>query len=263
MPKTSKPKSIALTVPFRKNEKLKKVVARINANVTIKALWRVSNITAIDRLMLTDHGPVHVKVVANIALKMLRILMKAGIEPGVCKHHDLSEKDAEVVVLLAAALHDIGHSIHRERHELLSIALASQYIPALLDGIYDEETTALIMAETLHAISAHQKDVQGLSIEAGVLCVADALDMEQGRARIPFEAGSTSIHAVSATAIEKLLIDAGSERPIRIEITMENPAGMFQVDYLLKQKVRQSGIADYMEIYVNPLTGKLDRRRVW
>ena len=48
MPSVSKTESVVLKVPFRKNEKLKKVVERLNVNVTIKTLWRVANITAIE-----------------------------------------------------------------------------------------------------------------------------------------------------------------------------------------------------------------------
>ena len=250
-------------VPARGNKKLREIVTRLNANRAIKTLWRASNIVAIDRLMLTDHGPVHIKIVTNIALKMLRLLVASGVEPSICKDYGLTSEDAEVVVLLAAALHDIGHPIHRVDHEVFSVALASQYLPSLLEGVYDEETRVIITAEALHAIHAHRKDVQALTIEAGILSVADALDIEQGRARIPFDAGSTSIHAVSAVSIEKVTISKGRKRPIRIEIVMDNPAGMFQVDYLLKRKIEASGVGEHIEVYVNPLTGKMNKRRVW
>ena len=63
--------------------------------------------------------------------------------------------------------------------------------------------------------------------------VADALDMAQGRARGPVERGDVGIHAISAAAIDDVSIEKGEERPIRVEIRMNNSAGIFQVDDLL------------------------------
>src|ERR687898_808181 len=52
-----------------------------------------------------------------------------------------------------------------------------------------------------------------LLVEAGVVRVADALDMAQGRSRIPFEAGQIGIHSLSAAAIDEVKIEAGDELP--------------------------------------------------
>jgi metal-dependent HD superfamily phosphatase/phosphodiesterase len=35
---------------------------------------------------MTDHGPVHVKIVMNLAVRMLRLLVDAGIQPAVVTH---------------------------------------------------------------------------------------------------------------------------------------------------------------------------------
>jgi len=78
--------------------------------------------------------------------------------------------------------------------------------------------------------------------------VADALDLEEGRARIPFKIGTASIHAVSALAIEKVRLCKGKHKPICIEIKMSNSAGIFQIDNLLKQKLQRSGIKEHFEI---------------
>ena len=71
--------------------------------------------------------------------------------------------------------------------------------------------------------------------------VADALDMEHGRSRVPFEAGRPNIHSLSAAAIDDVHITAGRERPVRVEIDMNNSSGLFQVDELLATKLRGSG----------------------
>ena len=90
-----------------------------------------------------------------------------------------------VIVVMACVLHDIGHVIHREGHEHLSLVLAPSLIEHLLEPIYDLRTRTILKGEILHAIYAHQREIAPLTIEAGVVKVADALDMESGRARIP------------------------------------------------------------------------------
>lgn len=254
--------SMQFDVPQRNNEKLTRIIKRINSNIAIKTLWRASNVTAIDRLLINDHGPVHVKIVANISLRILRLLTNAGIEPSVCKDYKLTNQDSEVIVVLAAALHDIGHVVHRVNHEEFSTVLAAQHLPVLLDQLYEEEQKTIIIGEVLHAIFAHHNDVKALTMEAGILTIGDALDMEEGRARIPFDAGSTSIHAVSAISIKNVIISKGEEKPVKIEILMENPAGMFQVDFLLKKKIATSGIGDHFEIYIDSQDGKIGKRRI-
>ncbi len=235
---------VDFSVPCEDNAQLCELVSRINRDIELQTLWRASNIIAIDRLGFNDHGPVHVKIVANLALKMLRILVKRGVEPSIVKNYGMQVEDAEVVVVLGAALHDIGHAIHRVEHENNSVPISIPIISRLLEGMYDEEKKTIIMAETLHAIFSHRAPVMPLTIEAGVLKIADALDMEEGRARIPFETGKINIHSVSALAIKRVRVLEGDEKPLRIHIEMKNSAGIFQVDKLLKNKIEMSGIKD-------------------
>jgi hypothetical protein len=72
--------------------------------------------------------------------------------------------------------------------------------------------------------------------------------MAKGRSRIPFERGAVSIHALSAAAIDEVRIGDGQARPIAIEIVMNNSSGIYQVDGLLKAKLRGSGIEQYVEV---------------
>ena len=99
----------------------------------------------------------------------------------------------------------------------------------------------MIVSEVLRAITSHRDDGEPLTLEAGILRVADALDMAQGRSRIPFERGRVGIHSLSAAAIEDVEIGDGEAKPIRIEITMNNSSGIYQVDGLLKAKLRGLG----------------------
>lgn len=239
---------MSLNVPIRGNLKLAQLLERINGSVTLQTYWEASNTTAIGRLRINDHGPVHIKIMANISLKLLRLLLAAGVTPNVVSDYDLTPEDAEVVVVLAACLHDVGHAVHRKDHEHLSLVLAAPLIGPFLEGIYDERTVALLTSETLHAILTHQRDIPPLTLEAGVVKVADALDMEAGRARIPFTTGSPTIHSVSAMAIRKVRLSAGEKKPIRIAIEMTNSAGIYQLDNLLREKLKNSTLAPYVEV---------------
>ena len=81
-----------------------------------------------------------------------------------------------------------------------------------------------------------------------IVRVADALDMAKGRSRIPFESGRVSIHSLSAAAIEEVRIRSGTDGKVLIEIEMNNSAGLFQVDNLLRSKLRGSGLEDHIEV---------------
>ncbi|UCF09347.1 MAG: HD domain-containing protein [Candidatus Bipolaricaulota bacterium] len=237
-----------LSLPTRGNQKLDRVVRRVEGSPRLEALWTASNTMAIDRMGINDHGPVHIKIIVNIALRLLRLLVARGVVPSSVSDHELAHEDAEVIVLLASVLHDIGHVIHREDHEALSLILAPALIDELLEGIYEEPQRTVIEGEILHAIHAHRRDVRPLTIEAGIVKVSDALDMESGRARIPFKAGEQTIHSVSAMAIRKVRIERGDTRPIRIHVEMSNSAGIFQLDTLLRAKLATSGIAEHVEV---------------
>jgi metal-dependent HD superfamily phosphatase/phosphodiesterase len=197
---------------------------------------------------INDHSWVHVQIVTNIALKLLRQLTKHGIEPGLVRDFGLEQDDAEVVVVLAALTHCVGMSIHRHGHEDFSLFLAEPKLRELLAGIYDEPDLTVIVSEVLQAIISHRADGEPLTVDAGIVRVADALDMAKGRSRIPFEKGSVSMHSLSAAAIEDVTITDGEERPILIEIRMNNSSGLFQVDGLLKAKLRGSGLEPYVEV---------------
>jgi len=138
--------------------------------------------------------------------------------------------------------------VHREGHEDFSLFLAEPKMRALLEGIYEEPDLTIITVEVLQAITSHRDYGKPLTIEAGIVRVADALDMAKGRSRIPFERGSVSIHSLSAAAIDDVEIKDGEQRPILIEILMNNSSGIYQVDGLLKAKLRGSGLEPYVEV---------------
>jgi metal-dependent HD superfamily phosphatase/phosphodiesterase len=237
-----------INVPVRGNRKLRTIIERVNADDQGKGWWHVSNINAVARMQINDHSWVHIQIVTNIALKLLRQLTKHGIEPALVRDFGLEQDDAEVVVVLSALFHCVGMSINRHGHEDFSLFLSEPKLRQLLEGLYEEPDKTVIVSEVLDAIISHRSDGQPLTVDAGIVRVADALDMAKGRSRIPFEKGSVSMHSLSAAAIDDVTITDGEDRPIKIEILMNNSSGLYQVDGLLKAKLRGSGLEPYVEV---------------
>jgi len=256
---TKKHAHIDIRVPADRNILITKVLEIINEDVEIKTLWRVNNINAIDRLGMTDHGAVHFQIVANIALRLARILDKNQVAMSITRDYDLPMDYAELVILLASLFHDLGMSISRDGHEEYSLFLANSILHRILDFLPVDERTVVI-SETLHAIISHRSGGSPLTIEAGIVRVADALDMSEGRSRIPYQAGKMDIHSISAASIDKVDILEGSSKPIQINIWMNNNAGIFQVDELLRRKLVGSGIEKYVTVSAFLVTG--DEKRL-
>jgi metal-dependent HD superfamily phosphatase/phosphodiesterase len=248
-----------LNVPTRHNEKLKALVAAIDADEELTQWWKCANVNAVDRQGMTDHGEVHIRIVANAALKLLRLLAEAKVQTSIEANYGMTPEDAEVVVVAASALHDVGIAVQRAGHEQFSVPLAAMMLPRLLGDLYAPTERVIIQAETLHAIIAHRWEEKCLTIESGVVKVADALDITHGRSRIPYEMGETSIHTISAAAIDEVRLLKGTEKPISIEIEMSNSAGVFQLDELLKRKLRNSSIASYVQVIAH-ITGETEKR---
>src|SRR5919197_4966787 len=113
-----------INVPARGNRKLRALIERVNADKQLKAWWHVANVNAVVRMEINDHSWVHIQIVTNIALKLLRQLTKHGVEPALVTDYGLTRDDAEIVVALGALTHCVGMSIHREGHEDFSLFLA-------------------------------------------------------------------------------------------------------------------------------------------
>jgi uncharacterized protein len=262
--------SYIFNIPIRNNSKLKQVMDKVKEDRKLQTYWRCSNVMAIERMGYTDHGPTHVKIVANIALKLLRILTeKKLITPSIVENYGMTGDDAEVVVVLGAILHDLGMIVQRRDHEKYSAFLAYDVLQNLLSPTYTEEERAIITSEVLHAIVCHEEqpsmaaDTRVLTKEAGIVGIADALDMEAGRARIPFSSGKVDIHAVSALSIQKVEVDSteNDAKPITIKVRMSDSAGVFQIDELLKPRILKSGLQQYFHV-IAEITGEKQSRMI-
>ncbi len=253
----TEPATETIRLPAKNNPFLKKVVDSINHDQEILTLWKIANVNAIDRLGFTDHGPVHIQIVTNIALRLHRILMKHNVEMSIIKDYQLSAHHSELVVVVASLFHDLGMSIHRSNHEEYSLFLANNLTHKLLEFLPQPERT-IVISEILHAIISHRHAGHPFTMEGSIVRVADALDMSSGRSRIPFTQGKVDIHSLSALAIEKVEIKEDKDKPIEISVFMSNSAGIFQVDELLKEKLIDSPIEQYMRVkaYIKRKTEK-------
>jgi metal-dependent HD superfamily phosphatase/phosphodiesterase len=234
--------------PTRGNRRLERLLEAVNADPQVKAWWHVSAVNATRRLQMSDHSWVHIQIILNIGLRLGRLLFRWGVRPSVSVDYGMSEHDAEVVIAAACLMHCVGMSIHREDHERFSLLLTADKLPELLKDVYDEPERTIVVSEALHAIIGHRRQHQPLTVEAGIVRVADALDMARGRSRVPFESGHQNIHSLSAYAIEQVRILPGRDRAVRVEIEMSNSAGIFQVDELLATKLRGSGLEEHIEV---------------
>ena len=234
-------------MPTRGNRRLEALLQAVNEDLQVKAWWHMAQVNA-NRLGMSDHSWVHVQIVCNIALRLVRLLGRRGVEPATVSDHGMSARDAEVVIVAGCLLHDVGMSIHRTDHEAYSLFLAADKLGDLLAASYAEPERSVIVAEAMHAIIGHRRRGDPFTLEAGIVRVADALDLAKGRSRVPFEAGRMNIHSLSAAAIDDVRIEMGEERAVRIEIAMNNSSGIFQVDELLATKLRGSGLEQHVEV---------------
>jgi uncharacterized protein len=239
---------VRVRAPTRGNRRLETLLEAVNADPQVKAWWHVSAVNATRRLGMSDHSWVHIQIVLNIGLRLARLLFRRGVTPSVVADYAMSERDAEVVIAAGCLFHCVGMSIHRDDHERYSLFLTADKLPSLLREAYDEPERTVIVSEALHAIIGHRRQGAPFTIEAGIVRVADALDMARGRSRVPFESGHQNIHSLSAYAIEEVKILPGRDRAVRVEIAMSNSAGIFQVDELLATKLRGSGLEEHIEV---------------
>ncbi|MEM0506427.1 MAG: phosphohydrolase [Thermosphaera sp.] len=234
------------------NPLLKKTYEVAISDIELLTLWEHSNIMAVKRLKYNDHGPVHAHIAAGAALSIFQILLKRGLTPSLIRDGVVSSNEyAMLVPLIGGLLHDIGNSIHRDMHEKIGALLAVPIIDRLLRQVVNDERDVIkIRQEIAHAIYCTSYDVECLTVEAGTVKVGDGLDMAEGRARVPYRLGGVSIHSVSALSIRRVEINPGESNPIRINIYMNEYAGIFQVDEVLIPKIKTTPLKNMIEVHV-------------
>ncbi len=230
------------------DEKVNDVLSLLEDDEEVQTYLKAQNVNAVTRMRYNDHGSKHIEIVRNRALCLYELLKRADVEFNGAAEQGLAEADEAVVVALAATLHDIGHVVHRDSHTYYSIPLAADVLDRILPEFYGVAEAIRVKGEVLHAILCHHTEENPLTLEAGVIRVADALDMERGRSRIPYEEGGRGINTISSQAIRNVSLFEGEDVPVLVEIEMTDAAGVYQVDSLLKAKLRDSGLEDLVQI---------------
>ncbi len=229
----------------------------------VNAHWDLANYTAVMKLGYNDHGPVHAQVAAASAMQIASALVRADIPFDVIASGAGQLDDAMLVVLAGAMLHDIGNQLHRKNHVLYSVILAQPILERLLPALYPEqEQLQLIQSFILSTIASHDCDPPPLTIEGGIVTVADGTDLTKGRGRMAFDLGKIDIHSVSALAIEEVHIRPGKKTAVDIEVVMSNSAGIFQVEETLVRKLLLTPLKDHVTVRActTPPVGLVDQR---
>lgn len=238
-------------------------------DVELQVMQDYANNVSIKRLGFNDHGPVHMRQVANNAIKMLNILHSAGVKTSLENEEIGTFEDSLCAVTIAGMMHDLGMMIGRDSHEEMSAVLAQPIIDKALHHIFPENTNeyikkrTVIKSLTLESVVGHMSTHKIHSTEAGIILIADGCDMTKGRARIPLALNNTpkvgDIHKYSASAIERVGIKQGENKPIKIIIEMSAEVGFFQIEEVLLTKVSASPAKKYVELYAG-VTGQECKR---
>lgn len=228
--------------------RVRRVFDMLEGDLEAQTYLKMSNEMVVKRMNYNDHGPVHARIAAGSSLEILD-LFTAAVEPTTVANGICDLEGSKIVTMVGSYLHDIGNSVHRVDHIMHSCYLAAPILERIYSAVYqDSELVLKLKCETLHAIYAHEDPVKALSIEAGAAKVADGTDMAEGRARIPYKGGKIDMHSLSATAIKRVDIERGREKPVSIKIYMDNPAGVFQIEEIIGRKLETSGVAHLVEL---------------
>ncbi|MDQ5826246.1 MAG: HD domain-containing protein [Chloroflexota bacterium] len=246
--------------------KASRFVETLIADPEVRANWDMADYMAVAKLHFNDHGEVHHKVVATVAASLLKLLLDSDVQPDVVSSGAGDADDAFLAVVAASLLHDIGNQVHREGHMAMSVVLAIPILDRLLADFYPEiEQRIEIRGFILHAIRTHDIDVRPLTMEAAIVAVADACDMTKGRSRYALDMGSISIHTIGGVSIERVVMEKGRRKPIRIRVDMVNSAGIFPVEEYLLPKINAGELAPHCELIVTtePEQSTTDQRIIY
>jgi len=234
---------------WAKYPKASKMWDLLATDTEVRAHWDMANYLAVSKMAYNDHGETHARLVAANGLLIYDLLLEARIVPDVVRSGAGDDDDACVVVIAACLLHDIGNQVNRLGHELLGVVLSLPVLDRLMPQIYpDVERRVELRAFILHAIHSHDLMPPPLTFESALVALADGTDVTRGRGRGAFDLGKVDIHSVSALAIDEVKIGKGQTRPIEITVTMNNSAGIFQIEDTLTRRLRSSPLSPHVVV---------------
>ncbi|MBM4422921.1 MAG: HD domain-containing protein [Chloroflexi bacterium] len=223
----------------------------------------MANYLTVSKMAYNDHGETHARIVAANGLLIYDLLVSARIAPDVARSGAGDEDDACAVIVAACFLHDIGNQVNRQGHELMGAVMARPVLDRLMPQLYpDVERRVELRAFILHAIHSHDLNPPPLTFEGAVVALADGTDVTKGRGRASFDLGKVDIHSVSALAIDEVKIARGEKRPVEIIVTLNNSAGIFQIEDTLTRRLRNSPLAPHVTVVAvtHPVEADTDTR---
>jgi len=232
-----------------------KAAGLIFSDPEIQIMQDYANTVSIRRLGFNDHGPVHMRKSAINAIKMFDLLVAGEVKFNLEKEEIGTAEDSKIAVLMASLLHDLGMSVSREKHEFTSVMLGLPIIDRILQKIYPRDLRKKVIVKSLivEGILGHMATQKIHSLEAGLVLIGDGCDMEKGRARIPALISQRprigDIHKYSASSIERVEINKGDQKPIKIEVYMTQSVGFFQIEEVLFPKISSSPVKPHIELY--------------
>ena len=239
----------ALIQKVKGQKRLESVLRLLLENQYIRGLQEEANKVAIVRMGYNDHGPVHGRIAAFNALRIYELI---GTKGSVEIEGIGDSEDSKVCILMGAFLHDTGISVVREGHDLLGSIITRGIVEEILGKVYkDSYKVARLASLVSESILCHMGAYKATSLEAKIVEAADGTDCTKGRARVPFHIAQPDIHKFSALAIEHVDIRKGEKKPVKIEIDMDNPAGIFQAEEILLKKIRDAEMEKYIELVAN------------
>ena len=218
----------------------------------IAAMHKASNVMLVDYLKYNDHGQLHSIISMRNAINIYLITYETVV-PNMVKNQGFSLDDATFTVSLSAFLHDVGNLVHRDYHYLSSLYLSKDIIWTYINKYYkgfSRDKKWLLFSHIANAVVSHDESVPAFTLEASSVKVGDGCDMSAGRSRRPYSIGKIDIHSVSALSITEVEIQRGKMKPLLIKINMTNPAGIFQVEGVLLEKLNTSILKNHTEIKV-------------
>ncbi|RKZ14303.1 hypothetical protein DRQ17_07840 [bacterium] len=239
----------------------KELFMRLKNDPEVTTYLESANTMMIGRFGYTDHGRTHALIVTANALRIARLLLSADVPWESKESMGFNEDDIRCVIVAASYLHDIGNAIHRNHHNIHGVLLATNLLRNNLSAVYEDWIRgSRLLTEALHAIYVHDAynnpELEVKTMEAGVVSVADGTDLTAGRTRIPFKLGKIDIHSVSAMSISNINIKRGKIRPVLIEIDMKESAGIFQVQAILGEKIKNSPLKNYISVVARTRANK-------
>jgi hypothetical protein len=244
---------------LRKYKKCLRLLQILENDEEVYELLEQANKVSVVRMGFNDHGRVHAKIVALASLKIYDLLEKNKIYGHIILEKIGNSEDVRVALLLGSYIHDIGISISRKEHEMLGVVLARGIITEILlklDRNYSAGQIAKMRSIILEEILCHLGRYTSSSLESKIVATADGTDMTRGRARIPYQIAKPDIHKFSALAIEKVSIEAGDIKPVKITANMNDTTGIFQIELQLLQKIHDVGFTDYIEVVAKIKDGR-------